>query len=294
MGHDAHHHHHHDSVEIDWVAMAAQLELEAEVMLPFVTETAVTAAELCRQDGLAVQRILDVGSGPGVVACELATRFPLATVIAADATEPLLQRAATRAAGLGLSERVITRAVELPGGIEQLGRADLIWMAMVLHHVGDEADMLRRVRHVVEPGGILVLVEHGDPMRFLSEDSFPSRTGLNDRLDALEASWLAAMRAELPNAVDSTDYATMLEAAGFEVIVDRVAHVQIRPPLPLEARRMILGRLQRARDLFAEQLEEGDGQALDVLIAEEHPLGVMRHPEVFLDASRHVYTARAR
>jgi hypothetical protein len=76
-------------------------------------------------------------------------------------------------------------------------------------------------------------------------------------------------------------------------VVDRIAHVRLAPPLPMEARRMMLGRLRGMRERFAERLEEQDHDTLDVLIDEGHPLGIMRRPDAFLDASRHIYIARA-
>ena len=291
MHHSTGHHHH--AGDMDWTAMTAQLELEGETLLPYVTEAAGPAAELCRQDGVAVRRILDVGSGPGIAACELARRFPAATVVAADGSEALLERTAARAEAAGLSGRVTTQWVDLPDGIERLGRADLIWMAMVLHHIGDEAAMLRRLHRALNPGGVLVLAEHGDPMRFLPDGAEPGRPGLTDRLAEADRSWLAAMRAGLPDSVPSTGYPAILDAAGFELVVDRVVHVRLAPPLSTQARRMVLERLQRMRELLAENLDRQDRDALDVLIDEGHPLGIMRRPDVFLDASRHVYIARA-
>ena len=291
MDHSTHHGRH--AAEIDWTAMAAQLELEAEVLLPYVIETAARVADLCRQDGIEVRRILDVGSGPGVATCELARHFPSATAVAADGSEALLERAAARAEAAGLSGRVTTRHVDLPDGIERLGRADLIWMAMVLHHIGDEGAALRRLRRMLEPGGVLVVTEHGDPLRFLPEGAAPGLPGLTDRLAAAETAWLEAMRAGLPDSTPSAGYPAMLEAAGFELVVDRVTHVRLAAPLAVEARRMVLGRVRRMRDTFAERLEESVRDALDVLIDENHRLGIMRRPDVFLDASRHIYIARA-
>jgi hypothetical protein len=85
----------------------------------------------------------------------------------------------------------------------------------------------------------------------------------------------------------------MLEAAGFELVVDRMAHVRLAAPLPMQARRMVLDRLRRMRELFGERLQEQDRDALSVLIDEDHPLGIMRRSDTFLDASRHIYLARA-
>jgi SAM-dependent methyltransferase len=291
MDHSAGHGHH--IGEIDWTAMAAQLELEAEVLLPYLTETAALVAELCRQDGVEVRRVLDVGSGPGVAACELARHFPSVTVVAVDGSEALLEKAVARAEAAGLSGRVTTRKVDLPEGIERLGQADLIWMAMVLHHIGDEAAALRALRGMLNLGRVLVLAEHGDPLRFLPDGASPAPSGLADRLALADAAWLAEMRAGLPDSTPSAGYPAMLQAAGFELVVDRVAHVRLAAPLRVDARRMVLGRLRRMREMFAERLEEQDREALDVLIDEEHSLGVMQRPDVFLDASRHIYIVRA-
>ena len=152
-----HEHHHHHDTDIDWAAMAVNLVREAEMMLPYATEAVEAAASVCREEGITVRRILDIGSGPGVMACELARHFPEATVVAADGDQPLLHRAAARAEDAGLTGRVQTVRVDLPDGVGALGNADLVWMAMVLHHVGDEAALLRRLRVMLEPHGVLVL-----------------------------------------------------------------------------------------------------------------------------------------
>jgi SAM-dependent methyltransferase len=289
----SHGHEHHHDTEIDWTAMAADLVREAEVMLPYVAEAAEAVARVCRVAEITVRRILDIGSGPGVVACELARRFPDATVVAADGAEPLLHRAAARAQAAGLSGRVQTDLVDLPDGVESLGHADVIWMAMVLHHIGDEAAMLRRLRTLLEPRGVLALAEHGDPLRFLSEGAEPCPPGFTDRLAALEAEWLAAMRAGLPGSTPSAGYRSMLGAAGFTVLLDRVVHVRPAVPLADAPRKLILSRLRRMEELFAGQLDAADRAALAVLVNEEDPHGVVRRDDVFLDASRHVYIATA-
>jgi SAM-dependent methyltransferase len=188
---------------------------------------------------------------------------------------------------------VATHRADLPDGLDGLDRAELIWAAMVLHHIGDEVAALRELRGVLNPGGLLVVIEHGDPLRFLPDEVGVGRPGLIERLNAADATWLAAMRAGLPHAIPSRDYPTMLDAAGFELVADRVAHVQLTAPLAPEARRVVLGHLQRMRQLCGERLDEQDRDALDILIDEDQPLGIMRRADAFLDASRHIYVARA-
>jgi hypothetical protein len=77
-----------------------------------------------------------------------------------------------------------------------------------------------------------------------------------------------------------------------------MAHVRLAAPLPLEARRMVLGRRRRVRELLGERLAERDRDALDVLVDEGHPPGIMQRPGTrlrvsFLEASRHIHLARA-
>jgi hypothetical protein len=140
---------------------------------------------------------------------------------------------------------------------------------------------------------VLVLVEHGDPLRFLPEGSEPCPPGFNERLVALEQEWLTAMRADLPGSTASAGYPAMLEAAGFTVSVDRVVRVRLAAPLADAPRQMLLSRLRRMQELFAERLDATDRGALGVLVDEGDPQGVMRRDDVFLDASRHVYVATA-
>src|SRR5687768_7185645 len=87
-GHHGHGHH-----DLDWETMIPDLELEGEVVSPYVVETVSRIAARCRDDGLVVRRVLDVGSGPGVGTCVLAQQFDDATVVAIDGTAAVLDRA---------------------------------------------------------------------------------------------------------------------------------------------------------------------------------------------------------
>jgi SAM-dependent methyltransferase len=281
------HHHHHD--EDEWGASADRLEQEAETLLPYVAEVAALVDEACRQLHIGIRRIFDVGSGPGVITCELARRFTEAEVVAVDASPVLLERVTARAKAAGLANRVTTHHADLHHGLGDLGRADLIWAAMVMHHIGNEIAGLRTLHATLNPGGLLVLSEHGDPSRYL-----PGDDELFERLDAAGAAWrLAEIRANLPDSTPSQDYPTMLRAAGFSILVDRVVHVPYDAPLTPALRRIALSQLQRLYELCGAQLTDGDAAALRELIDETHSSGIMNRADACLDISRHVYIARA-
>ena len=278
----SHQPHHHVS-DPDWATMVEHATREAEVLMPYLTETVSWIASLCRREGLEVRRVIDIGSGPGVGTCVLARRFEPAVVVAVDGSKEMLERAAARAEALSLSGRVRTQHADLPAGLASLGRADLVWAAMVLHHLDDQAATLQALRSLLEPGGVLAIAEFGDPPRFLPDDADVGRPGLLDRLGEVNPA----------SPFPSVDYPAMLQAAGFERLSDRMARVHLEPPLPEAARRVALSYLRWMRDLAGEHLDARDGEALDVLMDEDAPLGIMRRNDAFLDVSRQIYVARA-
>ena len=289
---DPHPHSHH-AHDFDWDAMVAFAELDAEVLLPFLDEVTSILAGIAVDQALDVRRILDVGSGAGVATCRLAERFGPATVVAADGSAEMLRNVAARAERLGLRDRVETRLTELPDGIGELGQADLVWMSMVLHHVGDEAAALRALRGRLEAGGLLALVEFGEPLRVVVDEGELGGPEVWQRLDAAGAVWMREMRSGLPEAVVSDDYAEMLAAAGFEVVIDRVVPIHFDAPLDDRARQLALGYLTRMREHLEPYADAADLAVLDRLVDGDDPAGILRRPDALLHLSRRLLVARA-
>lgn len=139
------HGHGHNHTDIDWEVMAAQLENSGELQLPLLRRTAVRLRELLGPER-EVRRILDIGSGPGVMTCVFAEVFADAEAVAVDGTPGLLDRALTRAERFGLGGRVAVRHAELSEALDGgdgrgeggLGTADLVWSSRAVHHLGDQ------------------------------------------------------------------------------------------------------------------------------------------------------------
>jgi SAM-dependent methyltransferase len=288
----SHDHGHVHLDEADWAAMASHAELEGELLLGFVTDSARWIAELRDPGAPPVRRVLDIGSGPGVGTCELARRFPFAHVVAVDSSPAMLDRTAQRAAALGLDQRISTHLADLPGGLDGQDPADVIWASLSLHHVGDEANALRVLGGLLEPSGLLVVAEFAEPMRVLPDDLDVGRPGLAARLDHAEAEWFAAMRAGLPGSVPSTDLESTLTAAGLAVVGSRLARQRFDPPLSDAARQVVVERIGGARKKLAELLDDDDRRALDVLSDPDDPRGVMQRGDVFVASSRQIVVAR--
>ncbi len=284
--HESHRHHHGDVHldEADWEALAEDAEREGELLIGFVSDTAQWIDELRGSDAPLVRRVLDIGSGPGVGTCELARRFPDANVVAVDGSPAMLDRVSRRATAHGLDRRITTHLAELPGGLDRLDPADVIWASMSVHHIGDEIGALRGLRDVLEPSGLLAIAEMAEPMRVLPEDLDVGRPGFIDRLVRAESNWFAAMRAGLHGTVPSTDLDAMLTSAGFDVVESRLARERFDPPLSEAARRVVQARIRRARNHLDELLDESDLSALDVLADTADPRSVVRRGDVFVAA----------
>lgn len=211
--HTGHGHASHD--EVDWAVMGPMLERNAELGSPLYEEAARWIAAV--PTAPEVRRVLDIGSGPGVITCLLAEVFPEAEVVAVDKTPALLERARDRAARHGLSERVRTLNAELPRDLGMLGEADLIWAGNALHHIGDQRGLLSGFAGLLRPGGSIALAEGGLPTRQLPRDIGIGRAGLETRLDAVTADWFDDMRAALPGAVrEVEDWSALFTAVGLE------------------------------------------------------------------------------
>ncbi|MEV6973444.1 methyltransferase domain-containing protein [Kitasatospora sp. NPDC093806] len=279
------HDHSHEAGDFDWDALAAHLEREAEIQAPAVTEATRWLRGLA--SGAPVGRVLDVGSGPGVIAGLLADAFPDAEVVAVDQSAALLERARTRSGG-----RVGVRQADLPGDFGTLGAADLIWSGNAIHHLGDQQAALTALAGTLRPGGLLAVAERGLPVRFLPRDLGLGRPGLQARLDAAHEEVFAAMRADIPGSVATVeDWPAMLAEAGLVLAGSRTFLVDHPAPLDLPARAYLHVQLSRRRDQLGGLLDAGDLAVLDALLDREAPAGILTRPDAFYLAAVTVHAA---
>ncbi|MCZ4493474.1 MAG: SAM-dependent methyltransferase, partial [Conexibacter sp.] len=85
------HGHSHDG-HFDAERVAAALEVEGQLASGLAAEAIALCADWFAARGRTVQRVVDIGSGPGVDTARLAERFPSATVVAADGSTAMLAR----------------------------------------------------------------------------------------------------------------------------------------------------------------------------------------------------------
>jgi demethylmenaquinone methyltransferase/2-methoxy-6-polyprenyl-1,4-benzoquinol methylase len=174
------------------------------------------------------QRILDVATGTGLVAFELADRR--CEVVALDQSEDMLAGARSRVSGRPeIADRItFTRgeAEDLPFGD---GEFDALTFTYLLRYVDDPAATMRELARVVKPGGVIGMVEFGVPsapaLRALWR--VHTRVGLPLLGRLVSAAWYEVGRFLGPSIEEfharEPDLAAMWRAAG-------IADVEVRRP----------------------------------------------------------------
>lgn len=118
-----------------------------------------------RLDGRRPARVLDVASGTGLVARELARHDHRVTQL--DPSEPMLRAGATARRGRrlhGEPAAVVGRAEVLPFAD---GAFDALTVTYLLRYVDDPAATVRELLRVVRPGGVVASLEfHVPPTRW--------------------------------------------------------------------------------------------------------------------------------
>ncbi|MCI4373715.1 MAG: ubiquinone/menaquinone biosynthesis methyltransferase, partial [Thermoplasmata archaeon] len=110
-----------------------------------------------------IRRVLDIGCGTGDLARLVARRYPVARVVAADFTAPMLANARRRGLRAPEGARVAlarANALRLPFAD---GSFDLVTNAFLARNLSDLPKGLAEMRRVLRPGGVLMTLEITEP-----------------------------------------------------------------------------------------------------------------------------------
>jgi demethylmenaquinone methyltransferase/2-methoxy-6-polyprenyl-1,4-benzoquinol methylase len=166
-------------------------------------------------------RVLDLGTGTGDLALDIARIHPDATVIGLDPSSQMLAIADAKRTRLGLADRVTL----VTGDAQQLafrdGEMDAVTIAFCIRNVPDRPKALREMARVVRPGGRVAILELGEPRRGVLARAARFHTRqVVPRLGALlsgarEYRYLQRSIAAFP---PSEEFAAIIERAGLRMI----------------------------------------------------------------------------
>lgn len=115
-----------------------------------------SATELLALRGGAVERVLDLGAGTGILSAHVARAHPDAALVLLDGAEPMLAQAERL-----LAPREVTLVLADLRDPLPAGPFDAVVSALAIHHLDDEAkrDLCARVLEVLRPEGVFVNAE---------------------------------------------------------------------------------------------------------------------------------------
>jgi trans-aconitate methyltransferase len=258
------HGHSHEG-HFDAERVAAALEVEGQLASGLAAEAIALCADRFADQGRTVQRVVDIGSGPGVDTARLAESFAAATIVAADGSTAMLARVEARAKRLGLADRVETCAVDLNDDLQIVGSCDLAWSAMAIHHAEDEVATLSRIRELLRPQGLVCLLERAAPMSVRLADDL-GRPGIWERLEAARSEWSERARPRLPGALNAERYPSMLASAGLDVVTSRTLTNTVTAPEDPATREFLGAHLRATARNVADFADAGDVEALVAIV----------------------------
>ena len=102
--------------------------------------------------------LLDVGCGPGTITVDFARRVAPGRVVGLDASAEVIDKARALAAAEG-----VLNVEFVVGDAYSTGLADdsfdVVHAHQILHHLADPVEVLREMRRVVKPGGVVAVRE---------------------------------------------------------------------------------------------------------------------------------------
>ncbi len=113
--------------------------------------------EMLSRMGLRRGRVLDVGTGPGLIPVELARRNPGLEVWALDASENMLEQGRRRAERAGVGERVRFVRGDATDVPFEAGHFDLCTSHFMLHHIERPESLFDEMARVTRGGGRIVI-----------------------------------------------------------------------------------------------------------------------------------------
>jgi ubiquinone/menaquinone biosynthesis C-methylase UbiE len=127
--------------------------------------TAALATRMVAMAGISAgQRVLDIGTGTGVVALEAAAAAGVGgSCVGIDLSEKMLASARANARGVGLADRIVFESMDAEALQFVDASFDVVVSLFALLHFPDPAIALKEMFRVLKPGGTLVVAVGSAP-----------------------------------------------------------------------------------------------------------------------------------
>ncbi len=155
------------------------------------------------------RRVLDVGTGTGLIAIVLASRLPLATVTATDLARHMLDAAARNVARAVLTDRIALVRVDAKRLPYEPGDFDLVVSNSVVHHIPDPRAFFAEIARVAGERGSVFVRDLCRPVDRAALDAMVARYAANEPAVAREL-----FRASLHAALTVDEVDAMAREAG--------------------------------------------------------------------------------
>jgi len=142
---------------------AREWEVTAMVKRPWRTDFFALFASAIETGTLRVERILDLGSGPGFLAEYLLTAFPAVGYVAVDFSAAMHQLALERLGPLGARVQFVERSLRDPEWTKGLGQFECAVTIQAVHelrHKRHARVLHEQVRSLLVPGGQYLVCDH--------------------------------------------------------------------------------------------------------------------------------------
>lgn len=158
--------------------------------IPFAAEQIALLLDVAAAIGRTpVGRVLDLGSGDGILAAAVLDRYPAAEATLVDFSPPMLDAARSRFAGAGDRVAIVEADLAHSAWVSQLphsdpGAYDLVVSGFAIHHLADEAKrrVFGEIADRLASGGCFLNLDHVASVSPRLSDLFDERL-----IDALHA-----------------------------------------------------------------------------------------------------------
>jgi ubiquinone/menaquinone biosynthesis C-methylase UbiE len=106
-----------------------------------------------------ISAVLEIGSGPGELALEIARRLPGGEVVGVDLAEAMIDRASERSRAERLDQRVRFQLADAAALPLADGSFDVVVSTLSLHHWSDPAAVFAEIARVLHPGGLALIYD---------------------------------------------------------------------------------------------------------------------------------------